>query len=293
LTSAELYLRALASSPAKKRRFSATVSATARDARNYFSGNVREYAAGNTPCAASSRPSREQYSNIHTIATAGISASWTQSSLLLDAAPPDPLLPAAAAALPLAPGIVPNTCCLHHLLSAPPSMFADLFGWGKVRKSPRCTKLAKKTFALLVKIRETHRNRILCLAGCTMASVTARNGGHATSGPLCSDRLIASLFSAGVAETVTLPIDVAKTRAQLARRVSQRKLLTPRRLAGSLLFIARNEGAPALFRGLSPALMRQGVCNPALTLVCSWVSPMRTTLGAFLTTAARHSVRYT
>jgi len=117
------------------------------------------YAAGNTPCAASSRPSREQYSNIHTIATAGISASWTQSSLLLDAAPPDPLLPAEAAALPLAPGIVTNTCCPHHLRRLRVSMFADLFGGGKVRKTPRWHEACEiqKAASTLVKIRETHR----------------------------------------------------------------------------------------------------------------------------------------
>lgn len=98
---------------------------------------------------------------------------------------------------------------------------------------------------------------------------TSRSG-YGTSylhGALRSERLWASLLSAAVAETLTLPIDVAKTRAQLARK-DLHSGFTPRHLIRSMQSIVRKEGATSLFRGLPPALMRQAVCpcacNPSL-----------------------------
>ena len=78
-------------------------------------------------------------------------------------------------------------------------------------------------------------------------------------GALHTERLWASLLSAAVAETITLPIDVAKTRAQLARNDIHRGVLTPRHLLRNMRSIVRTEGGTSLFRGLSPALMRQAV----------------------------------
>ena len=73
-------------------------------------------------------------------------------------------------------------------------------------------------------------------------------------------RFAASSVGSVVAETVTLPTDVAKTRLQVQ---------TDARYSGfanCLITIRREEGTRALWKGLAPALLRQ-VCYSSLSLV--------------------------
>jgi len=61
-----------------------------------------------------------------------------------------------------------------------------------------------------------------------------------------------------IAECVTLPVDVIKTRMQLRTKSIEREVA--RQYSNSLragLTITRNEGILALWKGLSPALLRQ------------------------------------
>eukprot|EP00750_Incisomonas_marina_P030732 INCI7645.1.p1 GENE.INCI7645.1~~INCI7645.1.p1 ORF type:complete len:334 (+),score=57.64 INCI7645.1:101-1102(+) len=90
-------------------------------------------------------------------------------------------------------------------------------------------------------------------------------------------RFAASSFGAMIAETLTLPTDVAKTRLQVqgkarhaAAEVGSGSVGKVRPLytgfADCLRSIHRDEGAAALWKGLAPALIRQ-VCYSSLSLV--------------------------
>ena len=71
-------------------------------------------------------------------------------------------------------------------------------------------------------------------------------------------RFAASSAGSVVAETVTLPTDVAKTRLQVQ---------TDGRYSGfadCLRTISKEEGATALWKGIAPALLRQGGQPPPL-----------------------------
>ena len=82
-------------------------------------------------------------------------------------------------------------------------------------------------------------------------------------------RLIASSVGSIIAETVTLPTDVVKTRLQV-----QKTALTPMKGASvqytgmfdCMTKTTHNEGVSALWKGLQPALLRQ-VCYSTLALV--------------------------
>jgi len=79
-----------------------------------------------------------------------------------------------------------------------------------------------------------------------------------------SARFVGSAVGAVIAESVTLPTDVAKVRLQL--QLSSGTTTKYTGFANCLLTIAKEEGAPALWKGLAPALVRQ-VCYTSLSLV--------------------------
>ena len=70
------------------------------------------------------------------------------------------------------------------------------------------------------------------------------------------ERLIASAIGAGVAESVTLPVDVAKVRLQTQVPRADGSLLY-RNMVQGMFVIGKNEGRTALWKGLAPALLRQ------------------------------------
>lgn len=73
-------------------------------------------------------------------------------------------------------------------------------------------------------------------------------------------RLVASAFGAIIAEAITLPCDVVKTRLQVQQVKPYRNPID------CLLRTAREEGPSALWKGLAPALVRQ-VCYTSFTFV--------------------------
>mmetsp|Transcript_12361 Transcript_12361/g.15330 ORF Transcript_12361/g.15330 Transcript_12361/m.15330 type:complete len:280 (-) Transcript_12361:513-1352(-) len=78
-------------------------------------------------------------------------------------------------------------------------------------------------------------------------------------------RFGASLVSSGVAETLTLPTDVAKVRLQVQVQGGSKGVVYTG-MIDCLRKTATNEGYPALWKGLSPALIRQ-CCYSSLSLV--------------------------
>ena len=70
------------------------------------------------------------------------------------------------------------------------------------------------------------------------------------------ERLIASALGAGIAESVTLPVDVAKVRLQTQVPRADGSLLY-RNMVQGMFVIGKNEGRTALWKGLAPALLRQ------------------------------------
>ena len=70
------------------------------------------------------------------------------------------------------------------------------------------------------------------------------------------ERLIASAIGAGVAESVTLPVDVAKVRLQTQVPRADGSLLY-RNMVQGMFVVGKNEGSTALWKGLAPALLRQ------------------------------------
>ena len=79
-----------------------------------------------------------------------------------------------------------------------------------------------------------------------------------------SSRFLASSVTAAVAETCTLPADVAKVRLQV--QVSARGVPMYSGLIDCLQKTARAEGLAACWKGLQPALIRQ-ICYSSLVLV--------------------------
>jgi hypothetical protein len=75
-------------------------------------------------------------------------------------------------------------------------------------------------------------------------------------------RFCASVVGSIVAETVTLPTDVAKTRLQLQSNTKPKY----NGLIGCMMTTAKEEGFAALWKGYYPALIRQ-VCYSSLALV--------------------------
>lgn len=73
-------------------------------------------------------------------------------------------------------------------------------------------------------------------------------------------RFVGSALGAAIAETVTLPTDVVKVRLQVQSTGRYRGF------ADCLQQTARNEGVHALWKGLTPALVRQ-VCYTSMSLV--------------------------
>ena len=67
---------------------------------------------------------------------------------------------------------------------------------------------------------------------------------------------VASAIGAGVAESVTLPVDVAKVRLQTQVPRADGSLLY-RNMVQGMFVIGKNEGRTALWKGLAPALLRQ------------------------------------
>lgn len=83
-------------------------------------------------------------------------------------------------------------------------------------------------------------------------------------------RFTASSVAALLAETITLPTDVAKTRLQVQQISVTGKMAFPTKHYSGIYdcfkFIYLNEGPRALWKGLVPALVRQ-VCYSSLSLV--------------------------
>lgn len=71
--------------------------------------------------------------------------------------------------------------------------------------------------------------------------------------------LCASAFSASFAEFCTIPLDTAKVRLQLqgATRISSEAVPKYRGMIGTLATVAREEGAGALWKGITPGIHRQ------------------------------------
>eukprot|EP01052_Picozoa_sp_SAG31_P049100 SAG31_NODE_10593_length_1120_cov_1.161606_2_plen_81_part_00 len=69
-------------------------------------------------------------------------------------------------------------------------------------------------------------------------------------------RFTAAGIGAAAAETVTLPIDIAKVRLQTQTARADGTMAYTGMLQG-MTTIARKEGAAALWKGIEPALMRQ------------------------------------
>ena len=79
--------------------------------------------------------------------------------------------------------------------------------------------------------------------------------------------LAASAFSASFAEACTIPIDTAKVRLQL-QGAAAKGGAKPKYsgMLGTMATVAKEEGVGALWKGLTPALVRQ-VCYSSMTLV--------------------------
>ena len=77
-------------------------------------------------------------------------------------------------------------------------------------------------------------------------------------------RFIASSVACAIAETITLPTDVAKTRLQVQSSASGN--VQYRGMIDCLRKTAQSEGISACWKGLQPALLRQ-VCYGSLSLV--------------------------
>ena len=86
----------------------------------------------------------------------------------------------------------------------------------------------------------------------TSSSLNASDMGDTTA----VERLIASALGAGIAESVTLPVDVAKVRLQTQVPRADGSLLY-RNMVQGMFVIGKNEGRTALWKGLAPALLRQ------------------------------------
>jgi hypothetical protein len=78
-----------------------------------------------------------------------------------------------------------------------------------------------------------------------------------------------SWVSVCVAEAITLPTDTVKTRMQLQGELGAARVYTSSINAAAT--IARTEGVTALWKGITPALLRQSVCE------CSALPCMRCT----------------
>lgn len=87
-------------------------------------------------------------------------------------------------------------------------------------------------------------------------------------------RFIASSIGALVAEVITLPADVAKTRLQVQR--GSGACLRYHGFVDCLIVTSREEGMAACWRGLAPALLRQ-VCYSSLSMVL--YEPIRDLIG--------------
>mmetsp|Transcript_15386 Transcript_15386/g.30253 ORF Transcript_15386/g.30253 Transcript_15386/m.30253 type:complete len:290 (+) Transcript_15386:27-896(+) len=80
-----------------------------------------------------------------------------------------------------------------------------------------------------------------------------------------SSRFAASSFAALIAETITLPTDVAKVRLQV-QKSSNSSSTRYTGLLDCLTKTYQNEGSAALFKGLQPALVRQ-ICYTSFAMV--------------------------
>eukprot|EP00941_MAST-03F_sp_MAST-3F-sp1_P005499 g5499.t1 len=78
-------------------------------------------------------------------------------------------------------------------------------------------------------------------------------------------RCVASIVGSGLAETATVPVDLAKTRLQVQRKHLGTLQYTG--LMNCLYKVKVEEGNAALFKGLKPALLRQ-VCYSSLAMIC-------------------------
>mmetsp|Transcript_34540 Transcript_34540/g.75390 ORF Transcript_34540/g.75390 Transcript_34540/m.75390 type:complete len:298 (-) Transcript_34540:48-941(-) len=93
-------------------------------------------------------------------------------------------------------------------------------------------------------------------------------------------RLLASAFGACIAEPLTLPIDVVKTRlqVQVVRGVTEPGRRRYLGMADCMMYTGRHEGVSALWKGLTPALLRQ-VSYTSLGFVL--YEPVRDVFGVF------------
>jgi len=81
-----------------------------------------------------------------------------------------------------------------------------------------------------------------------------------------SSRFFGSAIGAAIAESVTLPTDVAKVRLQVQNSSGQVKDVPYSGMANCLQRMAKEEGPRALWKGYTPALVRQ-ICYTSLSLV--------------------------
>jgi len=76
---------------------------------------------------------------------------------------------------------------------------------------------------------------------------------------------LSAAMAASIAETITMPFDVTKTRLQLQNELGRSLVegqTTPTRgMVGTALGIYRNEGFRRLYTGLTPAVLRQMLCG--------------------------------
>ena len=93
-------------------------------------------------------------------------------------------------------------------------------------------------------------------------------------------RFAASSVGSIFAETLTLPTDVAKTRLQVQTKLRYTNLIH------CVTTIQKEEGLPALWKGLSPALLRQ-VCYSGLSLML--FEPVRNSFSTVLGTQGEPS----
>jgi len=84
--------------------------------------------------------------------------------------------------------------------------------------------------------------------------------------PDAYSRWFASSIAAAIAESATLPTDIAKVRLQVQGKSASETRAHYTGMADCILRIAREEGFRALWRGYLPALVRQ-VCYTSLSLV--------------------------
>lgn len=85
-----------------------------------------------------------------------------------------------------------------------------------------------------------------------------------TGEPPSGTRILLASLSAMVAETVTFPIDLTKTRMQLHGSGSASAAAGAHRIGaiGVVSEIARKEGMIGLYKGLSPAIIRHMFYTP-------------------------------